>query len=125
MAASSSTTRTFLVMTGLGAPKWPPDPPSLGRAPAEPWRASGLRPRGSSLLALEVQVDLLQLLEVGAQALGLLAQPGELAVARGQLAAQREGIVRQANEFGAVALGEPLTAMGTDALVRRVEEAQK
>jgi len=48
-----------------------------------------------------------------------------LFVARGQLAAQREGIVRQANEFGAVALGEPLTAMGTDALVRRVEEAQK
>jgi hypothetical protein len=36
---------------------------------------------------------------------------------------QRDGVIRQANEFGAVALGEPLTAMGTGALVRRVEQA--
>ena len=44
-----------------------------------------------------------------------------LFVARGQLAAERDGVIRQANELGAAALGEPLTASGTGALARRVE----
>jgi hypothetical protein len=46
-----------------------------------------------------------------------------LFVARGQLAAERDAVIRQANEIGAVALGEPLPAMGTGALARRVERA--
>lgn len=45
-----------------------------------------------------------------------------LFVARGQLAAERDALIRQANEIGALALGEPLTAMGTGALARRVEQ---
>jgi len=44
-----------------------------------------------------------------------------LFVARGQLAAERDAVIRQANEIGALALGEPLTAMATGALARRVE----
>ena len=44
-----------------------------------------------------------------------------LFVARGQLSAEREAVIRQANELGALALGEPLSAMGTGALTRRVE----
>jgi hypothetical protein len=46
-----------------------------------------------------------------------------LSVARGQLSAEREAVIRQANELGALALGEPLSAMGTSALTRRVEQA--
>jgi len=46
-----------------------------------------------------------------------------LFVARGQLSAEREAVIRQANELGALALGEPLSAMGTSALTRRVERA--
>jgi hypothetical protein len=46
-----------------------------------------------------------------------------LFVARGQLSAEREAIVRQANELGGLALGEPVSAMGTRALTRRVEQA--
>jgi len=49
------------------------------------------------------------------------AARASLLVARGQLGAEREAVIRQANELGAVALGEPLTAMGTGALTRRVE----
>jgi hypothetical protein len=46
-----------------------------------------------------------------------------LFVARGQLSTEREAVIRQANELGALALGEPLSAMGTGALARRVEQA--
>jgi len=46
-----------------------------------------------------------------------------LFVARGQLAAEREAVIRQANELGALALGEPLNAMGAGALARRVEKS--
>ena len=48
-----------------------------------------------------------------------------LFVARGQLSAEREAVIRQANELGALALGEPLSAMGAGALTRRVEQALK
>ena len=44
-----------------------------------------------------------------------------LLVARGQLGAEREAVIRQASEIVAVSLGEPLTAMGTGDLARRVE----
>jgi hypothetical protein len=44
-----------------------------------------------------------------------------LFVARGQLAAERDAVIRQANELGALALGEPLTSVATSAVARRVE----
>lgn len=44
-----------------------------------------------------------------------------LLVARGQLAAERDAVVRQANELGALVLGEPLTATSAAVVVRRVE----
>ena len=46
-----------------------------------------------------------------------------LFVARGQLSAEREAVIRQANELGALALGEPMSAMGAGPLTRRVEQA--
>jgi chromosome segregation ATPase len=44
-----------------------------------------------------------------------------LLVARGQLAADRDAVVRQANELGALVLGEPLTATSAAGVVQRVE----
>lgn len=58
----------------------------------------------------------------GLQAWAEVARAG-LFVARGQLASQREGIVRQANEIGAVALGEPLTSASTAVVTRRVRRS--
>jgi len=46
-----------------------------------------------------------------------------LFVARGQLAAERDAVIRQANEAGAAALGEPLTSSGAALVARRVERA--
>jgi hypothetical protein len=46
-----------------------------------------------------------------------------LFVARGQLASQREGVVRQANEIGALALGEPLTSASAAVVTRRVRRS--
>ena len=59
---------------------------------------------------------------VGVEAWSEIAR-ASLFVARGQLSAEREAVIRQANELGALALGEPLSAMGTSALTRRVEQA--
>jgi hypothetical protein len=47
-----------------------------------------------------------------------------LLVARSQLTAEREGIIRQANEVGSVVLGEPLTSAPPSAIVRRVEQVR-
>ncbi len=44
-----------------------------------------------------------------------------LFVARGQVAAERDAVIRQANELGAVALGEPLTSASAAVVARRVE----
>ena len=44
-----------------------------------------------------------------------------LLVARGQLEAERDAVVRQANELGALVLGEPLTATSAAGVVQRVE----
>jgi hypothetical protein len=44
-----------------------------------------------------------------------------LFVARGGLTAERDAVVRQANELGALVLGEPLTAGGPAAVARRIE----
>ncbi|MGH3024613.1 MAG: hypothetical protein ACRDNI_13225 [Gaiellaceae bacterium] len=44
-----------------------------------------------------------------------------LLVARGQLAAERDAVVRQANELGTLVLGEPLTATSAAGVARRVE----
>jgi hypothetical protein len=45
-----------------------------------------------------------------------------LFVARGQVTAEREAVVRQANELGGVALGEPLTSASAAIVARRVEQ---
>ena len=45
-----------------------------------------------------------------------------LFVARGALAREREGVIRQANELGALVLGEPLTAASAATVTRRVEQ---
>jgi chromosome segregation protein len=47
-----------------------------------------------------------------------------LFVARGGLAREREGVIRQANELGALVLGEPLTASSAAIVTRRVEQAR-
>jgi hypothetical protein len=46
-----------------------------------------------------------------------------LFVARSQLALQREGLIRQANEIGALALGEPLTSVSAAIVTRRVRQS--
>ena len=48
-----------------------------------------------------------------------------LFVARGGLAAEREALVRQANEVGAVVLGEPVSAVSASVVARRVEQARE
>ena len=45
-----------------------------------------------------------------------------LFVARGALAREREAVIRQANELGALVLGEPLTASSAATVTRRVEQ---
>jgi len=42
-------------------------------------------------------------------------------VARTSLAAERDAVIRQANELGALVLGEPLAASGTAVVLRRLE----
>jgi hypothetical protein len=44
-----------------------------------------------------------------------------LLVARSQLAAERDAVLRQANELGAVLLGEALPPTSAAAVARRVE----
>ena len=44
-----------------------------------------------------------------------------LLVARSNLAAQRDAVIRQANELGALVLGEPFTAQSPAAVLRQVE----
>lgn len=46
-----------------------------------------------------------------------------LFVARGGLASERDAVIRQANELGALVLGEPLTAASASSVARRVERA--
>lgn len=48
-----------------------------------------------------------------------------LFVARGRLASEREAVIRQANELGALVLGEPLTAQSAALVARRVEELRQ
>src|SRR5688572_26024936 len=76
-SSSSSDCQVTIV---LGAPRWPPNPQSLGRAPAEPGRASGTvsYERGVGRQAeeeaahrLEVIVAALELLRHGVE----IAQP--------------------------------------------------
>ena len=47
-----------------------------------------------------------------------------LFVARARLAAEREAVIRQANELGSAVLGEPLVAQSAALVARRVEESQ-
>ncbi|MDQ3891244.1 MAG: hypothetical protein M3312_11945, partial [Actinomycetota bacterium] len=45
-----------------------------------------------------------------------------LFVARGGLVSEREAVIRQANELGALVLGEPLTSATPSLVARRIEE---
>jgi chromosome segregation protein len=47
-----------------------------------------------------------------------------LFVTRARLAAEREAVIRQANELGSAVLGEPLVAQSAALVARRVEESQ-
>ena len=47
-----------------------------------------------------------------------------LFVARGGLAREREGLIRQANELGALVLGEPLVSASPSLVARRIERAR-
>jgi hypothetical protein len=60
--------------------------------------------------------------------LGGVADWGETAraalfVARGQVATERDAVIRQANELGSVALGEPLGSASVEVVAHRVEAA--
>jgi hypothetical protein len=46
-----------------------------------------------------------------------------LLVARNSLAAERDAVIRQANELGSLVLGEPLAPAGTSTVARQVERA--
>jgi hypothetical protein len=46
-----------------------------------------------------------------------------LFVARGGLAAEREAVIRQANELGSLVLGEPIAASSAAAVARRLESS--
>jgi hypothetical protein len=46
-----------------------------------------------------------------------------LFVARGRLASEREAVIRQANELGALVLGEPIVAASAADVARRVDRA--
>ncbi|HEU4451339.1 MAG TPA: hypothetical protein VFR63_15330 [Gaiellaceae bacterium] len=88
---------------------------ALGRRAAELAAALRERPR----LALEAG-------EPGEPGLAGVAEWGTraraaLLVARSQLASERDGLVRQANELGTLVLGEPLTAASAALVARRVE----
>ena len=50
---------------------------------------------------------------------------GALLVARGRLSAERDAVIRQANELGSVVLGEPLAATSAALVARRVERAAR
>ena len=46
-----------------------------------------------------------------------------LLVAHSQAAAERDAVIRQANELGSAVLGEPLGSASVAVLTRRVEQA--
>jgi chromosome segregation ATPase len=48
-----------------------------------------------------------------------------LLVARSNLAAQRDAVIRQANELGSLVLGEPLAAQTPASVVRRLESRER
>ena len=50
---------------------------------------------------------------------------GALLVARGRLSAERDAVIRQANELGSVVLGEPLAATSAALVARRVKRAAR
>ena len=47
-----------------------------------------------------------------------------LFVARGRLAAERDAVIRQANELAALVLGEPLSVQSAGLVARRVEQSR-
>jgi DNA repair exonuclease SbcCD ATPase subunit len=80
-------------------------------------RALGERPRLAERAGVEPAPGLAGAADWAAHALAALF------VARGGLAAERDAVVRQANELGALVLGEPLPAGSASVVARRVEQA--
>jgi hypothetical protein len=73
------------------------------------------RPRLAAEAGAEPEAGLAGIADWGTRARAALL------VARGQLAAERDAVVRQANELGTLVLGEPLTATSAAGVARRVE----
>jgi len=87
----------------------------LARRARELAAALAERPRLAAEAGAQPEEGLAGIAEWGTRARAALL------VARGQLAAEREAVARQANELGALVLGEPLTATSASGVVRRVE----
>ena len=76
--------------------------------------------RGRPLLAEQAGAEPAP--ELAAVSAWASAARAALFVARGGLARQREAVIRQANELGALVLGEPLGASSAATVARRVEQ---
>ena len=89
--------------------------PTLERRARELAAALRSRPRLAEQAGLDPHPGLEGVAEWGSRARAALF------VARSGLAAERDALVRQANELGALVLGEPLTSVSPAAVARRVE----
>lgn len=87
----------------------------LARRAAELAGALAERPRLAAEAGAPPEESLPGIAEWGTRARAALL------VSRGQLGAERDAVIRQANELGTVVLGEPLTATSAAGVVRRVE----
>ena len=87
----------------------------LARRAAELAGALAERPRLAAEAGAPPEESLPGIAEWGTRARAALL------VSRGQLGAERDAVIRQANELGTLVLGEPLTATSAAGVVRRVE----
>jgi hypothetical protein len=87
----------------------------LARRAAELAGALAERPRLAAEAGAPPEESLPGIAEWGTRARAALL------VSRGQLGAERDAVIRQANELGTLVIGEPLTATSAAGVVRRVE----
>lgn len=79
-------------------------------------RALGERPRLAAEAGVLPAAGLDGIAEWGTRARAALL------VARSQLSAERDGLIRQANELGELVLGEPLVGVTPDSVAKRLEQ---
>jgi uncharacterized protein YhaN len=91
--------------------------PRLEARAAELAEALALRPRLAAEAGVRPGPGLAGIAEWGTQARAALF------VARGGLAAERDAVIRQANELGSLVLGEPVAASSAAAIARRLESS--